>query len=82
MVYNFSAILISTSDRIIISYFLGNKQLGYYGIAIMIFSFLMQIPAVSREVIEPRLMQEMTRNSDEKILNEYARRNRRFGGDG
>ncbi len=71
MIYNFGAILIATSDRIVISYFLGNKQLGYYGIAIMIFSFIKQIPGTAREVIEPKLMQDITENEKENTLREY-----------
>lgn len=71
MVYNFSAILMGTSDRIVVSYFLGNEQLGYYGIAIMVFGFIRQIPGTAREVIEPRLMQDMNENSEEQNLREY-----------
>jgi O-antigen/teichoic acid export membrane protein len=63
--------LISTSDRIITSYFLGNKQLGYYSIAIMVFNFIMQVPGASRDIIEPKLMQELDKKPVEYNLNEY-----------
>ena len=71
MLYNFGAILLSTSDRIVISYFLGNEPLGYYGIAIMVFGFMRQIPGTAREVIEPDLMQRMESRREERILREY-----------
>jgi len=71
MTINIITLLISTSDRFIVSYFLGYKQLGYYSIAIMVLHFLENIPAVAREVIEPRLMQSLSENSSEKNLNKY-----------
>lgn len=71
MLYNFTAILINTSDRIIISYFLGTEQLGYYGIADMVLGFIIQIPGTAREVIEPRMMQDIYKCSMKEHLNEY-----------
>jgi len=69
--FNFSGYLVRSFDRIIVSYFLGIKQLGYYSIAVMVFSFLMQIPGASREVIEPRLMQSISTHSREDSMREY-----------
>ena len=71
MLFSTGSELIRTSDRIIISYFLGIEQLGYYGIAIMAVSSLIQIPGAAREVIEPRLMQNLQDNSREENLREY-----------
>jgi O-antigen/teichoic acid export membrane protein len=71
MLYNFGAILLSTSDRIVISYFLGNEPLGYYGIAVMVFGIMRQIPGTAREVIEPDLMQRMESHRDARILRDY-----------
>ncbi len=71
MLYNFTAILINTSDRIIISYFLGTEQLGYYGIADMVLGFIIQIPGTAREVIEPRMMQDIYKSSMTEHINEY-----------
>lgn len=71
MIYNFSAILISTSNRIIISSFLGTEQVGYYGIADMVLGFIIQIPGTAREVIEPRMMQDINKNSMERQLSDY-----------
>jgi O-antigen/teichoic acid export membrane protein len=71
MIYNFSAILINTSDRIIISSFLGTEQLGYYGIADMVLGFIIQIPVTAREVLEPRMMQDINKNSMERHISDY-----------
>ncbi len=71
MVYNVFILLIRSADRIIIASYLGTKELGFYAIAGMVFSFLMQIPGATREVIEPRLMQDMATMSKEKNLKEY-----------
>lgn len=71
MLFSISFELIRTSDRVIVFYFLGIEQLGYYGIASMVISFLIQIPGAAREVIEPRLMQDLNGNSEVKNLNEY-----------
>lgn len=71
MVYNFAVVLLNTSDRLVISYLLGNEQLGYYGVAIMVHSFLRQIPGRAREVLEPRLMRSVSHQSREEILREY-----------
>lgn len=71
MLFEFSSILIQTSDRLIVSYFLGIKQLGYYAITSMVFGFFMDIPGAAREVVEPKLMEGMATNTREKNLNEY-----------
>jgi O-antigen/teichoic acid export membrane protein len=71
MIFNFSVISVRSVDRVIVSYFLGNKQLGYYGIAVIVLGFFMQIPGSSREVIEPRLMQNLKEKSDEENIREY-----------
>lgn len=71
MVYSFSMALIISIDRIIIFTFLGDTFLGYYGIAVAIFDFLMQIPTASRDVIEPRLMHSLSKNTVDESLKQY-----------
>jgi O-antigen/teichoic acid export membrane protein len=71
IVFNLFVLLLRSSDRIIVASFLGIKQLGYYGIVGIVFSFFMQIPGASREVIEPRLMESLGKNSREENLREY-----------
>lgn len=71
VVFSFSVTLIRSIDRIIISSLLGNKMLGYYGIAASLFDFLIQIPGSSREVLELRLMQSLSKNTVEENLTSY-----------
>ncbi|MEE8574197.1 MAG: oligosaccharide flippase family protein [Thermodesulfobacteriota bacterium] len=69
--FSITTMLIRTSDKLVIGYFLGIKELGYYGIAIMVFSFLIDIPGASREVLEPKLLQSFGSGEKEKGLYEY-----------
>jgi len=61
LAYNLVSELIRTSDRFVILFLLGQQAVGYYGIAIMVLGFAISIPAISREVVEPRLMQNLDR---------------------
>ena len=49
-------VLQASIDRFVVLGFLGSKQLGYYGIAVLAFGFIRQIPGAAREVMEPRMM--------------------------
>lgn len=60
-----------TCDRFLIATFIGAEELGYYGIAIMILSFVMNIPTATREVIEPKLMHEIKTLSPQITIQEY-----------
>jgi O-antigen/teichoic acid export membrane protein len=71
MLFNLFMLLITSTDRIIVSAYLGIEQLGYYGIVVMVFNFLMQMPGVVIDVIEPRLMSRTEKDSQEEILNQY-----------
>ncbi len=59
MLTNLIILLIMTSDRFIVSWMLGQSSLGHYGIAILLLSFLMNVPGAAREVLEPQLMREL-----------------------
>jgi O-antigen/teichoic acid export membrane protein len=71
MFFDTVAMLIRTCDRFIVSALLGNEQLGYYGISIMVLGFIMNIPGASREVIEPKMMQSLNQSSYKKGIDEY-----------
>ena len=71
MLMNFSVILLGTTDRIIITYFLGLQSTGYYTIAVMVFGFLMDIPGASREILEPKLMESISTCANEYPIQEY-----------
>jgi O-antigen/teichoic acid export membrane protein len=65
------SLLLRTSDRLIIAYFLGLAELGYYGIAIIVFGFCIEIPWMARDVIEPRLMEHLAEGDISESAKEY-----------
>jgi len=71
MIMNVCTTLISSVDKIIIAGFLGTKQMGYYGIAVMVHHFVMNIPVASRDIMETRLMQNLDKNSHEEVLRDF-----------
>jgi O-antigen/teichoic acid export membrane protein len=71
MISDFTIQLITTSDRFIVSGLIGSKELGYYGIAILAMTFLIQIPGTTREIMEPRLMRIVNNMSSETIANDF-----------
>jgi O-antigen/teichoic acid export membrane protein len=71
ILFGLASKLLKSSDRLVIAYMLGTEQLGYYGIAVMVFSTVLQIPGVARDVIEPKLMQSAARGTKEHALDEY-----------
>ena len=71
MLISFSIALITTSDRFIVSHLIGTNELGYYGIAVMAVSFLMQVPGTTQQVLVPRLMATLDSSSSEAMVNEY-----------
>lgn len=71
MIFSLLIFFMMTSGRIIVSYFLGNEQLGYYGIGLMILTAFMHMPGTAREVMEPRLMEDLTVNSPQETFRDY-----------
>jgi O-antigen/teichoic acid export membrane protein len=63
LLFYLSSILLITSGRILISWKLGNEQLGYYSLSSLILGGLLQIPGAAREIIEPRLMEQTGRQA-------------------
>lgn len=64
-------LMLRTVDRFVISSMLGNEFLGYYGIAVMILNFVMNVPVATREVIEPRLMQALDHDEPAAFMDAY-----------
>jgi len=62
---------IRTTDRFVISGMLGTEQLGFYAIAVMAFNFLMNLPTVSREIMEPMLMQSLAQQGERENLDRF-----------
>lgn len=71
MVADLAIELLSTSDRLVISAFLGRREMGYYGIATIVFGFLLQIPGTTREIMEPRMMRQVAHHDEDEITAEY-----------
>lgn len=71
VLYELISMALNTTDRLLVAYYLGTEQLGYYSIVGLVFNFLMQIPVDTREVIEPVLMQSMATRSNEETFNEF-----------
>ncbi|HUT24741.1 MAG TPA: oligosaccharide flippase family protein [Sumerlaeia bacterium] len=68
---NLAVVLIMTADRIVVSSMLGNEQLGYYGVAGLAMSALINVPEAAREVIEPRAMRAVDSVPTEALISEY-----------
>lgn len=71
MLFGFTILLLKTCDRVVVSYFLGLDQLGYYGIAVMATTFIRQVPESAREIIEIKMMGDLHNLSTEELLREY-----------
>ena len=72
MLLNFSLALLATIDRVTVSWYLGNEELGHYGVAILAAGALLNIPGAAREVIETHAMRSADIMTSEKLLEEYA----------
>ena len=55
IVSGFIISLLITIDRLMVINFLGEKQLGYFGLAILLTSVVSLIPAVANQVLYPRI---------------------------
>lgn len=64
-------LLMRNIDRVLIGAYLGLHAVGLYALGGMILGFLMNVPGVSREVLEPRLMQEMANGIDAGLVQRY-----------
>lgn len=71
MGFNFLLLLMRSVDRVVVARYLGVRELGYYGIVGMILVFLLEVPAASRSVIEPLLMEEMSTTGRGAIVEKY-----------
>jgi O-antigen/teichoic acid export membrane protein len=65
-------VLVMTTDRFVVSILLDTTSLGYYGVAIMIVSFLRNMPGTAREILEPRLMAEMATADLPSLLGQHC----------
>jgi len=71
MACDFIIDLVTTSDRWLVALLLGKTALGHYGIATMVFAFLIQLPGTAREVLEPRAMKDMDESLSGAFLQKH-----------
>jgi O-antigen/teichoic acid export membrane protein len=71
---NFISMILYSVDRIIIINFLGIKELGYYSISLIVVEFIMHIPSASREILEPKIIENLVHESEENILTNFLLR--------
>ncbi|MEY3788485.1 MAG: hypothetical protein RIQ94_113 [Pseudomonadota bacterium] len=71
MLYGIIIFILISVDRVLISYFLDLKQVGYYSIAILVTGIMLKIPSSAREVIEPLMSQHAGLYQAEKTISEY-----------
>jgi O-antigen/teichoic acid export membrane protein len=55
LISGFILSLLSTIDRLMVITFLGEKQLGYFGLALLLTSVVSLIPAMASQVLYPRI---------------------------
>lgn len=74
MITSFAVILVTTCDRIVVSAMLGKAALGYYGVAVIVFNFMVNIPGTARAVMEPRLMATLETSAPRSVVRDYLSR--------
>lgn len=47
--------LLATMDRLLVIFFLGEEQMGYFGLAVLMKSAIILIPAIANQVLYPRI---------------------------
>lgn len=65
-------VLVVTTDRFVVSFMLDTTALGYYGVALMIVTFLRNVPGTAREVLEPRLMADLANANRSELLRDHV----------
>ncbi|NJB67648.1 O-antigen/teichoic acid export membrane protein [Desulfobaculum xiamenense] len=71
MLFTLTVLAARTCDRFLIASLIGTRELGYYGIATMILTFIMNIPTATREVMEPQLMRDLHVADEDTALRDY-----------
>jgi O-antigen/teichoic acid export membrane protein len=74
VLFNLIFEFLRTADRFVVFFLLGEEPMGYYGVAVMILGLALSIPAVSREVIEPKLMENLDRATPAENVEHFVTR--------
>ena len=58
LISGFVLSLLATVDRLMVITFLGEKQLGYFGLALLLTSIISLVPSMASQVLYPRITYE------------------------
>ena len=64
-VYNSSALVMRSIDRLVVLRFLGTKELGYYSLSVNVLTLLMSLPDSVAYVAYPRLLRQFSESGDD-----------------
>lgn len=71
LLFDLVQVALRSLDKFMVAGYMSQADLGYYGLGTMILGFIINIPGASREVIEPKLMQDFYRRPIEECLRDY-----------
>lgn len=71
IIFRIMYLLSASIDKLVIIFFLGRLQLGYYSIATMVYNYLTLLPKFSYKTLYPRFMETFGRNEDIEDVKKY-----------
>ncbi|MGB0671672.1 MAG: lipopolysaccharide biosynthesis protein, partial [Rhodospirillales bacterium] len=71
MTFDMASNLVRSADRFLIAGLLGTEELGYYALAAFVFASLLEIPGAAREVLEPKMMHDMSEMEPADVLRDF-----------
>lgn len=72
--FTFLMTLMITSGRLLVAGWLTTEEVGYYALATLALRGMLNFPGAAREVVEPRMMQELDTLHSETMLDRYLYR--------
>ncbi len=72
--FTFLMTLMITSGRLLVAGWLTTEEVGYYALATLALRGMLNFPGAAREVVEPRMMQELDTLQSETMLDRYLYR--------
>jgi len=72
--FTFIMTLMITSGRLLVVGWLSTEEVGYYALSTLALGGMLNFPGAAREVVEPRMMQELDSLQGEAVLDRYLYR--------
>jgi len=72
--FTFLMTLMITSGRLLVAGWLTTEEVGYYALSTLALGGMLNFPGAAREVVEPRMMQELDSLQGEAVLDRYLYR--------